>query len=488
VKLHVKELAMPLTSLVNNAFKTNVFPADMKKAEVSPVFKKKDHMNKENYRPINLIPIFSKVFESIIAEQINDFMYEKFSKRLGAYRKGHGCSQVLTWAVDTWKWCLDNDMHVGALLMDLSKAFDSIPHDLLICKMYAYGFSLNACSFMLSYLSHRMQRVKIKDTRSVWKNTKRGIPQGSCLGPLLFNLFVNDIFSHVECCELFNYADDNTLSASDFDMDRVLQMLQHDANIVMNWFHDNFMKVNPEKFQLLLMHSQSSPEYMVNEFIVEQNVIEIKESVTLLGINIDSKLNFNDHVKTLCKKATRQLKVMYRFKDLLGKREKFVMYKSFILSTFNFCPVVWSFCGITSIRKIEKVQERALRFLTNDQNSSYKEMLSRINGSTMLVTRLREIVIEVFKCVNRLNPEFLNQLFNVKENKYLLRDPCILAVPKFKRVKYGKQSISYYGAHLWNNLPSMYKENMDLCTFRNMIKTWEGPECTCNMCSVNFNL
>jgi len=208
-------------------------------------------MNKANYRPISLITIFSKVFESILTDQINAFMMNKFNNKLGAYRKGHGCSQVLTLAVNNWKWSLDNGMTVGALLMDLSKAFDSIPHDLLISKLYAYGFSKNACQFMLSYLSNRSQRVKVKDARSRWQVVTRGIPQGSCLGPLMFNLFLNDIFSYVNHCSLFNYADDNTLSACHLEVSRVLEALSTDANMLMKWFNDNFIKVNPEKFQLL---------------------------------------------------------------------------------------------------------------------------------------------------------------------------------------------------------------------------------------------
>ena len=178
IKLCANEITMSMTSIVNYAFKTHTFPCDMKISEVSPIYKKKDHMRKENYRPINLITAFSKIFESIIADQINDYMHVLFNKRLGAYRKGHGCSQMLTLAVNNWKWALDNNMYVGALLMDLSKAFDSIPHDLLICKMYAYGFSRNACDFMMSYLSYRRQRVKVKDSRSEWKMINRGIPQG----------------------------------------------------------------------------------------------------------------------------------------------------------------------------------------------------------------------------------------------------------------------------------------------------------------------
>jgi hypothetical protein len=213
-KLSPESFSIYLSSIINNAFKSNTFPNDMKKSEVSPLYKKKDHMCKENYRPISIISVFSKVMETLIAEQITEHMNTIFDKRLGAYRQGHGCSQVLTYAVDTWKCSLDNDMFVGTLMMDLSKAFDSIPHGLLLAKLKCYGFSNDACSFVASYLLERKQRVKIKDCRSSWLTLKRGIPQGSCLGPLLFNVFVNDLFYVVENADIFNYADDNTLSVS----------------------------------------------------------------------------------------------------------------------------------------------------------------------------------------------------------------------------------------------------------------------------------
>ena len=484
VKLCANELTLIMTNIVNNAFNSSTFPSDMKKSEVCPLYKKNDHMEKENYRPINIIPLFSKIFESIISDQINTHMSKIFNKRLGAYRKGYGCSQLLTWAIDNWKWSLDNNMYVGTLLMDLSKAFDAIPHDLLICKLHAYGFSLNACKLIVSYLSNRWQRVKIKDVRSDWQKTKRGIPQGSCLGPLLFNLFLNDIFLFVDQCELYNYADDNTLSACNHDINVVLEMLLNDANALTKWFRENFMKVNTDKFQFMLMQPSKRSE-LSTEIKIEENVIETSRNVTLLGINIDDHLNFNNHVKMLCSKANRQLRVMYRFKRLLGEKEKMTLFRAFTLSIFNFCPTAWTFCSITNIRKMEKIQERALRFVTNDDNSSYDVLLQKTKNTTLLLSRICCIVIEVFKCLNNINPDYMSEMFQIKERCYNLRDPCTLTQPKFKTVMYGKQTFSYYGSHLWNNLPPDYKKCMSFKMFKNMLSRWEGPKCLCNMCSLN---
>ena len=486
VKLCADELCDPFTSIVNNALETNTFPIDMKKAEICPVFKKKDHMSKENYRPVNIIPTFAKIFESIIADQVGTYMNNHLSRMLGAYKKGHGCAQLLTLAVDSWKWCLDDGLAVGILLMDLSKAFDAIPHDLLISKLHSYGFSKGACQMLLSYLTHRQQRVKLKDVRSEWKITNRGIPQGSCLGPLIFNIFLNDIFMDIRNCKLFNYADDNTLSASHYDISIVIDKLLKDTTLAIEWFQNNFMKVNPEKFQIMFMQPKGKSSLLPETVDVVNHTINVSDKVVLLGIQIDNKLNFDSHVKSLCVKANCQLKVLMRFKKILGDKEKVRLFNTFILSCFNFCPTVWTFCSVKSVRKMERIQERALRFLTNDVNSTYSDLLRKSSRSTMFLSRLKAIAIEVYKCVNDINPVFLNEMFHMKNIPHNLRDSSKLVLPKFKTTSYGKQTLSYYGVHLWNMLPHQYKTVINVKEFRKLLSTWDGPKCHCNLCHITW--
>ncbi len=151
-------------------------------------------MNKENYRPISILAVFSKVFGSIIAEQLMEHFKDIFNDMWCAYRKKYGCEHVLVKRIYSWKYALDEDNFAGTLLIDLSKAFDCMPHGLLIVKMSAYGLSNDSCEFMSSYLCDRYQRVKISHNNSSWMKILKDIHQGSRLGQFLFNVFMNDIF------------------------------------------------------------------------------------------------------------------------------------------------------------------------------------------------------------------------------------------------------------------------------------------------------
>ena len=253
-------------------------------------------MVKDNYRPVSILTVFDKVFESIIADQMTAYFNSKFNKMLCAYRKHYGSNHVLTSLMENWKKALDRNKCIGTLLMDLSKAFDCVPHSLLICKLRAYGFSIGACKFIGNYLTDRMQRVKINNNRSNWAAISKGIPQGSCLGPIIFNIFMNDIFYVIEKCQLANYADDNTLSACEETFDLVTAALQLDAENAIRWFTSNYMKVNPDKFQVMYMKSIYSSYDVPQLMVLDGNELRNEDHVQLLGITIDSKLNFERHI------------------------------------------------------------------------------------------------------------------------------------------------------------------------------------------------
>ena len=194
----------------NDAVCSSKFPATFKFANVTPVFKKDNRNQKDNYRPISILPIISKIFEKLICRQLSNHFDNIFSKFQCGFRKGFSAQHCLLLMIDKWKKVVDNNKDFGAILTDLSKAFDCICHDLLDAKLHAYGLSLPALKMIQNYLLDRKQRTKARSSYSSWENIITGVPQGSILEPLLFNIFLWDLFlEHEEYC-FHNYADDTT--------------------------------------------------------------------------------------------------------------------------------------------------------------------------------------------------------------------------------------------------------------------------------------
>ena len=289
--------------------------------------------------------------------------------------------------VDEWKVALDKGCITGAVFMDLSKEFGCLPHGLLVAKCHAYGLTMPACELLTDYQSQRKQRVKIGSVRSSWADLHKGVPQGSIFGPLLFNIFINDLFLFIEKCNLYNYADDNIVSYSAPCSSDVLSSLQSDCNRAIKWFTNNGMKANPDKFQFMILSSSS---LVPVELVLDNSTCIISQDcVKVLGIIIDKQLNFNEHISLCCTKAARQLNAFARISKYHNLTSRRAIHHSFIASNFSYCPLVWHFCVKTNNAKLEKIQERSLRILCKDYTSSYEELLRNTGLSTLLLNRFK---------------------------------------------------------------------------------------------------
>ncbi|KAK3087255.1 hypothetical protein FSP39_003689 [Pinctada imbricata] len=263
LKLAEPVVLNPLTTLINKSLERSTFPNELKTAQVVPIHKKNSILEKGNYRPVSVLPTISKLFERAIHCQISEYFDKIFNPFLAAFRTGYGCQTTLLKVIEDWKKSLDENKYIAAILMDLSKAFDCLPHDLLLLKMKTYGLSSQALDLIKSYLSDRQQCVKLGNFRSQFEQIYKGVPQGSILGPVLFNIFLNDIFMFVGKSKLYNYADDNTLSASDQNPDNVISALTHDSKNLINWFRLNQMQANPDKFQGIAIGKNLSTQLKV---------------------------------------------------------------------------------------------------------------------------------------------------------------------------------------------------------------------------------
>ena len=472
-------IAPYIAKLVNNSFIKGVFPGDLKLAEVSSLFKTKDALNKMNYRPVSILIALSKVYEKAMSLQISDYFSNIFSALLSAFRKGYSCQSTLLNMIENFKCALDRGEYIACINMDISKAFDCLPHCLTICKLHAYGLSRNACTLIASYLYKRKQRVKIGSLKSDWKEISKGVPHGSILGPLIFNILMNDIFYFVKNANLFNYADDNSVSVHGKELSMLSHLLQSEAEVTVRWFSENAMEANPSKFQgILFKGNKQAPDFNVS---VDGNDIEFCQSMTASGICIDENLTFDIHIDNICLKASRQISALQRFTGLLDFPSRKAIYNSFISSHFNYCPLAWFFTSKANIAKMQKIQERALRFVLKDSVSDYETLLTKSSVDSFRIATIKIMAIEIYKILNDVGPDYLSCLFSKSNTPYQLRDDNKLIQPLKRTTTFGIKYIAYFGTHLWNMLPNHIKNS--LYDFKSLIRKWSGPICCCSVCT-----
>ena len=472
-------IASDIAKVINDSMIKCVFPDSLKFAEVSSLFKKKDTLNKVKYRPVSILVALSKIYEKAVGVQLMGYFNSIFSMLLSAFRKGYSCQSALLNMIEKFKSALDKGEFVACISMDISKAFDCLPHCLTICKSFSYGLSREACTLIASYLFQRKQRVKIGNVKSEWGEIGKGVSQGSILGPLIFNIFLNDLFYFVKQGSMYNYADDNSVSVSHRELNILTRQLQTEAEVTIQWFADNAMEANPAKFQgLLLKGNKQASDFRV---IIQGQRIEFSKSITTLGICIDENLTFDEHVNNICLKASRQISALQRLTGLLDMPSRKAIYNSFIVSNFNYCPLVYCFTSRESINKMQKIQERALRFVLKDSVSDYDTLLTKCGIDSFRISSLKSMAFEIDKILNDMSPEYLS-LFSKSSIPYSLRDDNKLIQQKM--TTFGIKSFSYYGAHLWNSLPVDIKNAVTFGNFKTLVKNWQGPSCHCSVCQL----
>ena len=308
-----------LCTNINSSFKSSSLPSCLKMADVTPLHKKGKKHLKENYRPVSILPVFSKVFERSMFVQMSSFFDNFLSKQQCGFPKGYSTQQCLLALLEKWKRAVDSGQMFGVLLIDLSKAFDCLDHELLIAKLNAYGFSLPALKLVHDYLSNRKQRTKVNRTYSSWLEIVFGVPQGSILGPLLFNIFLGDLFFILNDVDIASYADDNTSYAYAIadDINGVITSLEPTSKALFEWFENNLLKSNADKCNLLVS-STDAVNLRLSEYDIKNSECE-----KLLGVKFDNKLTLEKHITDICRKASRKVYALARiapYMDLSKRR------------------------------------------------------------------------------------------------------------------------------------------------------------------------
>ena len=348
-------------------------------------------------------------------------MKDKLSNLLTGFRKNHNTQHCLISMLERWEKNLDERG------IDLSKAFDALNHKLLISKLEAYGFDTKALYYIKSYLDNRKQRARVNSNFSSWQEIIAGVSQGSILVLILFNIFVNDFFLFVSSSNLTNYADDNTLYTSDYNLKEVKEVLlnhlvtkwlQNGYKMTTEWFFENYMVLNAAKCLFMCLGKNTENE----TFTFKNTIMNNSKEEKILGVIINNRQTFSSHITELCKKASQKISALSRISNQLNDSEKNLLFIAVVKSQFNYCPLVWIFCSKTSSNMINRVYERALKVILSDDLSDFKSLSQNNRNIGNHHKNILSLMIEMFKTKNKLAPPIMDSMFERRNEPYNLRN------------------------------------------------------------------
>lgn len=317
---HVKQcldiLTEPLNEFVNKCFDDGTFPEKLKKARIVPIFKNGDSLSPANYRPISILDDFSKILEQCIYERVYSFAqrFKLISEFQFGFQKQSGTLSAVARMIDTIRSFLDASCKniCACIFIDITKAFDSMLHELLLKKLYRMGFRGKIHDLIRSFLSNRTQYISTSSGNSDPQNITFGTPQGSTLGPALFILFINDIAKLKLHGKIILFADDAVLIYCESDLNELNRKMTEDMETILNWFHANLLTLNQKKTKCMIFHSkQHLKQYKLNIHL-NGHVIEQVDSFEYLGITLQENLHWDLHTNKIAKKINRISGVTHR--------------------------------------------------------------------------------------------------------------------------------------------------------------------------------
>ena len=368
---HANSMVAPIISeLINTSFEQGVFPSDLKLAKVIPLHKAGSRSDLSNYRPISLLPLFSKIYEKVMHNRLYSHLtkYNIICETQFGFRAGHSCEHALLTAQNTILSTLSKKEVAVLLLIDFSKAFDMVDHRILLYKLEHYGVRSNILSWFKSYLTDRRQYVNVNNTASSIEYLRHGVPQGSILGPLLFIIYINDIPQISKLAKFILYADDANIIVTGNNLREIEEKIKNLIPLLLYWIGSNGLKLNIKKTKYLIFSNKIKHDIVIT---ISGTQIERKTSERFLGILMDENLNWNMHRMALATKISRNAGILYKLRGTIPLNVLQTLYYSFVQSHLCFCPAVWGLGSVNSLSKIFSAQKKAVRGIASGYSNYY---------------------------------------------------------------------------------------------------------------------
>ena len=477
VKKTYSSFIEPITHILNISITKGVFPNELKIAKVIPLFKSGDTMIFSNYRPVSVLPVFSKILERLMYNRLLGFINKHrilYMYQFG-FRADHSPNLALLLLVDKLSKALEEGEYVLGLFLDFSKAFDTVNHTILFTKLEHYGIRGVALNMFKSYLSNRHQYVVYNDTKSENRVITCGVPQGSILGPLLFLLYINDLADVSSVLFSLLFADDSNMFLTGNDPNELIRIMNTEIVKVVDWLRVNKLSLNLKKTHFILFRQQQRSKITISEELIIDHVnIEMKDSTKFLGVMVDKFLNFEEHVKYIKGKISRGLGIIRKCRRVFQQKTLVTIYNSFLLPYFNFCTPVWGNTHDSYLEPLILLQKRAVRLVIGAKRNAHTDPIFK----KLKLLKLRQIYIYsvqqfVYKYHHGLLPRIFDDFYSTNSSfHYHHTRSQNLYRPPLVRTSRAARTIRSVGVRTQTYFSTRLSMNCSLLTYKAALKRY----------------
>ena len=466
----------PLTHIMNLSLLHGVVPTELKIAKVIPLFKSGDPTKFSNYRPVSVLPVFSKVIERLMYTRLLSFINKNklLYKFQFGFRADHSPQLALVYLIDKISNALENGEYVLGVFLDFSKAFDTVNHSILFDKLNHYGIRGNALQWFRSYLSCRKQFVVYEGCESAHKFITCGVPQGSILGPLLFLIYINDLALVSDKLFALLFADDSNMFLSGRNPDSLIESMNIELEKVIDWLNVNKLSLNIKKTHFIIFRKHRDRILLNKSLKINDIVIDMTVNTKFLGVMIDQNLNFHSHITYIRGKISRTIGILYKSKKIFDKEILKTLYNSFVHPLFCYCVCVWGNIPQSYIDPLIKLQKRAIRVIAGAKKLAHTTPLFK----EFKIMNVRNIYIYnslliMYKYHQSTLPSIFSSFFtrNNQIHSYNTRQHSKLHVSKITSAK-AAQFFRICGVKMYNYFVTRINFDAKVSPFKKQLKVY----------------
>ena len=488
LKQVIDNIIPAITTIVNKSLLSCTFPQSLKSASVVPLLKKKnlDKEDLKNYRPVSNLAYISKLIEKMAVEQLREHMDTNLMHEpcQSAYRKGHGTETALLKITNDILCAMDDDKCTLVVMLDLSAAFDTVSHAVLLKRMKdMYGVKSNALQWLQSYFSGRSQAVKIEDATSVEKPLHTGLPQGSLLGPFAFPSYSAPLFNiaRMNEVEMHMYADDTQLYLhfKPHEYDTAIARMQHCLVDIRKWMNSNMLKLNDSKTEFMVIGKKVSLGKLPDEksIIIGDERIVAADKAKNIGVMLDSNLSMSSQISTVCRDSYLQIYNISKIRTYLDKKSTATLVHAMVTSKLDSNNSLLYGCPDTLLDRLQMVQNNAARLIYRKRHGKghITPLLVELHWLPIEDRIEYKICLIVHKCLNHQSaPLYLQSLVTPYQPRRPLRsaESHRLDPPTVKQKRAGERSFLFAAAKSWNQLPLELKTCAKTDCFKSSLKTY----------------